>query len=266
MSATLTYVYCLVRSARRPSLTGVPPGVPLSEPVRLVEVPDLSFPRTARTARPLAGKTWLVVSTVPRSAYGEEILDREMQRLEWIGARALAHEAVVEHFLRAEAVLPMQLFTLFTSDERAVDHVARDRRRLARILSKVAGQVEWGLRLTLDADRPAAAPKRARTASGADYLVRKRDIRDAARERTQRARLDATRVYRTLATEATAADRRTDVDRTVPGSRVVLDAAFLVPARRAVAFRAAVRRHTDSLRRGGVAVALTGPWPPYNFI
>lgn len=253
MSPTLTYVYCLVRSARRPSITGVPSGVPLSEAVRLVDVPP--------------GKTWLVVSTVPQRAYAEEVLDQEMQRLEWIGERALAHEAVVEHFLRADAVLPMQLFTLFMTDERAVEHVTRDRRRIERILSKIAGQVEWGLRLTLDPAAPAKTPvKRARVASGADYLARKRDVRDVVRERTKKARLDATRIYRTLAAEATAAERRTDADRTVPGSRVVLDAAFLVPAGRAAAFRTAVRRQTAPLKPAGVTAALTGPWPPYNFI
>ena len=63
---------------------------------------------------------------MPQRAYAEEILDREMQRLEWIGERALAHEAVVEHFLRADAVLPMQLFTLFMTDQRAVEHVTGD--------------------------------------------------------------------------------------------------------------------------------------------
>lgn len=262
MSAALTYVYCLVRSARRPLLAGVPSGVPLSEPVRLLEVPEA----TSRAAKRLAGRLWLAVSTVPQRAYAEEVLEREMQRLEWIGERALAHEAVVEHFLRADAVLPMQLFTLFMTDERAVDHVTRDRRRIDRILSKIAGQVEWGLRLTLEAEQRSAAPKRARAASGADYLTAKRDVREAARERLKRARTDATRMYRRLGAEATAAERRTDVDRTVPGSRVLLDAAFLVPARRAAAFRAAVRREAASLKGGGIAVALTGPWPPYNFI
>jgi hypothetical protein len=178
----------------------------------------------------------------------------------------MAHEAVIEHFLRNQAVLPMQLFTLFMTDERAIEHVTRDRRRIDRILTKIAGQVEWGVRLTLEPEGAAPRAKRARAASGADYLTRKRDVRDAARERASGARTDATRLYRALAAEATAAERRTDLDRTVPGSRVVLDAAFLVPARRAAAFRAAVRRHADPLKRTGVAVALTGPWPPYNFI
>ena len=257
MTSTLTYVYCLVRSARRPSLRGIAPPVPGADSVRLIQLPGMP-------------RTWLVVSSVPQDAYTEDVLDREMQQIEWIGERALAHEAVTEHFLRADGVLPMQLFTLFMNDARAVDHVSRDRRRIDRILKKVAGKVEWGLRLTLEpaAEQEADGPPKGlrRIASGAAYLARKRDVRDAARERMKQARADATRRYRRLAAEATAAERRADVDRAVPDSRVVLDAAFLVPAGRSAAFRAAVRRQTAPLKGTGVATALTGPWPPYNFI
>ena len=256
MTATLTYLYCLVRSARRPALRGVAPPVPGGEAVRLVDVPAMPH-------------TWLVVSSVAAAAYAEDVLDREMQQIDWVGERAMAHEAVIEHFLRADAVLPMQLFTLFMNDERAVEHVSRDRRRIDRILKKVAGKVEWGLRLTLEAAPETDSDVRKgvrRVASGADYLARKRDVRDAAQQRMKRARTEATRIYRTLSAEATAAERRTDVDRTIPDSRVVLDAAFLVPAGRAAAFRTAVRRQTAPLKKGGVAAALTGPWPPYNFI
>jgi hypothetical protein len=258
VTSTLTYLYCLVRSARRPSLRGIAPPVPGGESVRLVDLPGMP-------------QTWLVVSSVAADAYAEDVLDRDMQQIEWIGERAMAHEAVIEHFLRADAVLPMQLFTLFMNDERAVEHVARDRRRIDRILKKVAGKVEWGLRLTVEAaaEPPAGAGARTgvrRVASGAAYLARKRDVRDASHERMKRARADATRIYRKLSAEAAAAERRTDVDRTVPDSRVVLDAAFLVPAGRTAAFRAAVKRHTAPLKQAGVATALSGPWPPYNFI
>ena len=49
-------------------------------------------------------------------------------------------------------------------------------------------------------------------------------------------------------------------------SLLLLDAAFLVPAKQATAFRSAVTRNTKGLSRSGIAVSLTGPWPPYNFI
>jgi hypothetical protein len=202
--------------------------------------------------------------------YGEEALERGLQQLDWVAPRALAHEAVVEHFLAAPAVLPMQLFTMFTGDERAVEHVVRDRRRIAAILARIEGQVEWGLRVTLDPEAPDAVRSRrsVRKANegGAAYLARKRDQRDLAHTRLKKGRSEANRMYRAVSREATAARRRTETERAAPGSRLLLDAAFLVPAGRVGAFRAVVGRHARALKGAGLTVSLTGPWPAYNFI
>jgi hypothetical protein len=88
----------------------------------------------------------------------------------------------------------------------------------------------------------------------------------AARTELRRARTAAVRVYRALKPRAAAARRRPEVEQAAPGSRVVLDAAFLVPAGGRRAFQAAVRRQTRGLARAGLTVSLTGPWPAYNFI
>ena len=260
MGTTLTYVYCLVRATRPPSLGGAPAPLPGSRPLRLLEVSGVGSARV---------RHWLVVSSVPGRLYDEAALERGLQRLEWVGPRALAHEAVVEYFLRAPAVLPMQLFALFTSDDRAIEHIAADRRRLMRILSRIEGRVEWGIRVTWKGRQRGADPgttDRRGLTPGMAYLARKRDALDAARVRLRRASAGAARVYRALGREASAARRRTEVEQATPGSRVVLDAAFLVPAGRARAFRAAVRRHARPLERLDLAVSLTGPWPAYNFI
>ncbi|MBI4266004.1 MAG: GvpL/GvpF family gas vesicle protein, partial [Acidobacteria bacterium] len=135
MSAPLTYVYCLVRAARPPSLRRAPSGMPGGGALRALEA---------------GTHLWLIVSSVPEREYGEAVLQKGLQRLDWVGQRAVAHEAVVEHFLSSSALVPMPLFTLFTSDRRAVEHVVRDRGRLARILARVEGHLEWGLRLTWD--------------------------------------------------------------------------------------------------------------------
>ena len=249
--------------------------------MRLLEVPTTGVGLRASGLRPKpkarrpkpAPRHWLVVSSVPARQYDEAALERGLHRLDWVGPRALAHEAVVEHFLSSPAVLPMQLFTLFTNDDRAIEHVARDRRRIARILTRIDGRVEWGLRLTLSRPVQGSDPRTTRHrgltpsgASGAQYLARKRELRDAPRAELQRARADAQRAYRAIRRTAAAARRRTEVEQAAPGSRVVLDAAFLVPAGERRAFEAAVRRQTRPLQRAGMAVSLTGPWPAYNFI
>ena len=253
MTPSLTYVYCLIRSARPPSLRGVPDGLP-----------DASAPRALDLGNGLRG----IVASVPATEYDEAALGRGLQDLEWVGGRAMAHEAVVEHFLSARAVLPMQLFTLFTSDERVVAHVSRNRARIERILARIDGQLEWGLRLTLD--EKAAFASAARTVraegSGSAYLARKRDLLDVARARLAEARAEADRLYRTLSHAATDARRRSATEQAAPGSRLLLDAAFLVSARRTAGFRAALRRGARTLQARGIVVSLTGPWPPYNFV
>ncbi len=257
---TLTYVYCLVRSTRPPAVRVAPAALPGARPVRALAAGE---------------RTWAIVSSVPPAQYGEAQLAEGLRNLDWVGRRAMAHEAVVEQFLGAAAVLPMQLFAIFTSDERVLDYVSRDRRRIDRILTRFEGHVEWGLRLSFDekaarqavaGGHRATAPRTARQESGAAYLARKRDLLDVTRGQLAAARSEANRLYRSLSREATEARRRRSTEQLAPGSRLLLDAAFLVPARRAGAFRSALRRQARQLSGAGLVVSLTGPWPPYNFV
>jgi hypothetical protein len=217
--------------------------------------------------------TWAIVSSVPAREYDEAVLATGLKNLDWVGRRAMAHETVVEHFLDAPAVLPLKLFTLFTTDERALEYVSQEWRRIDRILKRFDRQLEWGLRLSFDerAARLAVEDRHrtrrvGRTESGSAYLARKRDLFDVTRVQVTAARTAADRLYRAMSREATEARRRRSTEQATPGSRLLLDAAFLVPTRRVSAFRNALRRHARQLSGSGLVVSLTGPWPPYNFV
>jgi hypothetical protein len=269
VGAALSYVFCLVSSSRRPAVRGVKTGVPGGAQLRAIDVGE---------------RLWAIAEDVPASDYDEAALARGLQDLEWVGSRAVAHQRVIDQFLGAEALLPMQLFTLFTSDDRVVEYVRADRTRIKRILKRVERKVEWGLRLTWDENAVRAKvearhanPKGSRrlSKSGADlpgprsgsaYLSRKRDLLDVNRARLTEARAEATRVYKAMSRTAVAAQRRTGMERAAPGSRLLLDAAFLVSRPKTQAFRTAVRKYARELRGSGVSLALTGPWPAYNFI
>lgn len=252
-TALLTYVYALVRSARRPSLHGAPAGLPESRDLRLV---------------PAGERLWLAVSSVPAPDYDASAVRRGLQEIDWLAPRALAHEAVVEHFLRAPALLPMPVLTLFTSDRRAVEHVAGNRERIDGLLERVERRVEWVLRLAWDGQAARTAVQRpVRAFTGVAYLARKRDLRDTGSARLATARAEAGRVFDALAgAAADARRRRPSRAENAPCSRLLLDAAFLVPARRSGAFHATLRRRTRDLGEAGIAVSLTGPWPPYDFV
>jgi hypothetical protein len=270
VNETLTYVYCLVRSGRRPTVSrrSTMRGVPGARETRAV---------------PAGEGLWLIVASVPASDYGEGAITRGLQDLEWVGQRAMAHEAVVEQFLSARAVLPMQLFTLFNSDERAIHHVDRQRGEIDAVLKRIEGRLEFGLRLMFDeqslrdaidarARGGAASAGRAPRGGivtlqeGSAYLARKRDLLDVQRVQLREARAAADRLFAALTRDAADARRRAATEQAAPGSRLLLDAAFLVSSSRARSFRAAVSRRAREIGTTGVVVSLTGPWPPYNFI
>jgi hypothetical protein len=254
LAAHATYLYCAVQSARDPlrGTTKRPPrGLEGAGPPRALRAGD---------------GAWLVVATAPLQRYGADVIDARLADLEWVSRCALAHDAVVEHFARMHPVIPMKLFTLFTSDERAVAHVGRTRRRLDRLFARVAGREEWGIRVLLD-ERRALAPREGRVTatSGTEFLARKKAAKDARQQIVADALAEADRLYDTLRQLADDSRRRTPAVEG-PASRMVLDAAFLVSRRGTPRFRAAANQAARTLGTRGFEVSLSGPWPPYHFV
>ena len=213
---------------------------------------------------------FVAVADAPLDRYGEAAIKRGLSDLDWVSRAAVAHEAVIESFASEKAVLPMKLFTLFTADDRAVEHVRANRRRIAEVVQRVANHQEWGVRIVVDrAGAAAAAPEERTTArqrSGVAYLTRKKAQRDAAAKRLARAGETVGALYDRLATRSQLAKRRPAGELPVQGGRLLLDAAFLVPRARVASFQALASRESRALARQGLALSFSGPWPPYSFV
>ncbi|MBI3265342.1 MAG: GvpL/GvpF family gas vesicle protein, partial [Acidobacteria bacterium] len=73
------------------------------------------------------------------------------------------------------------------------------------------------------------------------------------------------RIVRTLSRMASDLRRRESIEQ-VPGSRVLLDVAYLVPRRATTRFEHRVRSLAVQARKAGYDIILSGPWPPYHFV
>ena len=115
-ATTAAYLYCVVRAAKRPALTRVPAGVPGATP------PE---------ARPVAPSLWVVAASVPLDVYGTDALEPRLRDLDWVSQAAVAHDAVVDHLSRGRGttVIPMKLFTMFSSIDRAIAELAGRRKQ-----------------------------------------------------------------------------------------------------------------------------------------
>ena len=249
---TALYLYCIVRSPKQPPLARVPPGLPDAAPPKLLR---------------LAGSLWLVGAEVPLQTYGAGPLDVHLADLEWVGRVALAHEQVVEHFSRrpSTTVVPMKLFTMFSTSERALEDLAARRSTILRLMRRISGAQEWGIRAThlpgATRDRRAAAP----AGSGAAFLAGKKHARDSAKHARAAAAASAIQAFERLSKLARESKLRQDAPQSA-ATPPLLDAAFLVTAANRGRFTQAARREAAACAKAGVQMTLTGPWPPYNFV
>lgn len=249
---TATYLYCIVKSARKPATGKAPAGLPGAErPYAIAVAPSL----------------WLIIAAVPLDTYGPEQLERQLSDLDWVGRIALAHEGVVEHFAGrlGTTVIPMKLFTMFSSPERAAADIAARKGPITAAMRRIAGAEEWGIRIMRGSAAVPAAASRTRAASGAAFLAAKKQARDDARSARLVAAEVAADTFAHLSALARDARRR---DHAPAGGAVppLLDAAFLVPASGRARFKTAAKREAGRCAEAGAQMTLSGPWPAYNFV
>jgi hypothetical protein len=211
---------------------------------------------------------WLIAAEVPLETYGPGHLEPHLGDMAWVGRVALTHEAVVEHFARKTGitVVPMKLFTMFSTPARAVADVASRQKTIESSLRWIAGAEEWGIRVMPgdpETRRGTAPPRTA--SSGVAFLAAKKRARDDARHARLAAAGAAVEAYERLARLAKASRRRDDVPSSA-AAPPLLDAAFLVPSVRRALFTRAARREAAACARAGARMTLSGPWPAYNFV
>jgi hypothetical protein len=250
---TATYLYGIVQAAKRPSVAKAPAGLAGAGPLEALEA---------------APSIWIIAADVPTDIYAGENLERSLSDLDWVGRVALAHEAVVEHFSRQRSltVIPLKLFTMFSSREKAVADIRARRSTITRTMKRLAGAEEWGVRVFRSA-APAGAPasRAAAPSTGAAFLAAKKEARDTARAERTAAVEAATHAFDQLSRIARDSQQRSDAPAGA-ASPPLLNAAFLVDQRRRAVFEKAARLEAHACAQAGAELTLTGPWPAYHFV
>lgn len=232
---TLRYVYCAIASGSLPDLSAWRgEGAPLE----LVVTDGIAA----------------VVGHVPEERYGAEALERATASVQTLAPYAAAHQDVVQFvFEQARAVVPFAFGSVHRTEADVRRSLEARREELVLLLRRFDGMQEWALRAT------PRARARVKAASGTAYLENRRaELRGEVDEGAATAirRLDADLGGGTVA-------RRVLDEGT---GELLLRVAYLVPAADAARLRRIVIAAGPSLEGHGVAVELSGPWPPYSFV
>lgn len=270
MPDDLTYLYAIVPQ----------PGLPATLGMDLRGVDG-----TLLEERDLGGLC-AILSSVPASEWGPDVIDEHVQDMDWLAPRATSHQTVVAtlHAL-APSLLPLPFATLYRRRS-AVDNLLSARRAdLLATLGRLAGSNEWTLKVFLERSvfeqhverlSPilAEAVEQARTAPpGRAYLLRKqletlrRD--EATRMSTLQAReiedqlrgLVRDVIHEPIAGQAAARGTAGATE----GMRAVLKLALLLRRDEEQQHIARLEDIAEQYTALAFRFELTGPWPPYSF-
>ncbi|MEU0245353.1 GvpL/GvpF family gas vesicle protein [Streptomyces sp. NPDC006235] len=214
------------------------------------------------------------VGHVPAADYAEAPLQAHLHDLDWMEATVRSHHAVVAALVASgTAVLPLRLATVYPDEDRARQALDIRRTYFLSLLHRLTGHVELGVRIYATPDITPPEPdtgdeRETHTGRGVGrtYLSirRRRQRRNEEAWRTvAQAAAHLTQTAGALAVDRVAhTPQRGSLAGAAPGTNVGNDA-YLVPADRVDAFRAAVLAAAEGIP--GLRVEVTGPWAPYSF-
>lgn len=202
------------------------------------------------------------------------VSDSPLARYELTRHNVRGHQAVVDEVMRTHDILPARLGTVLPSAHAVFEDLLTERRAdLERLLERIAGRVELGLKaswtdlqrvfreiVAAGHDLRAFRDRLARSPGAATYELRLELGRRAARALEAKRQREAKELVGAVQPQAVMVRRNEPI--TEP---MVLNAAFLVDRGRVEAFEAAVRR-LDRLNGDRLDLLLAGPLAPYNFV
>jgi hypothetical protein len=212
---------------------------------------------------------------VELDAFSQSVIDTRAKDVEWLGAIGYRHQSVMTALLRGGTIVPLRAFTLFGSDTALRAMLLDQREALVKTLDRLDGKQEWTLRVEFEPQRWSEAlvhrveslreltSQIAAAPSGRAFLLRKKldeEKKRASREAEQQVVSEVERAVMDALSCETVAESRTQRAGAFPQINVLLN-------RDEESRLQELREVLDARYRDeGVAVALTGPWPPYSFV
>ncbi|HEY0372012.1 MAG TPA: GvpL/GvpF family gas vesicle protein [Thermoanaerobaculia bacterium] len=215
-----------------------------------------------------------VFTRVDAEAFSQEAIDARAGDLEWLGAIGYRHQDVVSDLMKRTAIVPLRAFTLFSSEEAVRAYLHEQAEMLAKMLERLDGKQEWTLRVEFEpakwseslAARVAALRDLqndiAAAAPGKAFLLKKK-LDDERKRASHAAEQEVVAEIERLIAEKvqceSLAETRERRDGAFPQINVLINRDEEAALQELHATLSARYEHE------GVALGLTGPWPPYTF-
>ena len=221
-----------------------------------------------------------IVSKVSLAEFGEDVLEANVQDIEWLAEKVRSHESILDAILPHCTLIPMRFCTIFQTENRVREMLGEHHDGFVNTLTRLEGKKEWGLKVFGDgailAQRIGEVSDRvkrlememAEKSGGAAYLWKKR-LDEATAAEIDRVNIEcAQRGHDRLSSHAeeSVTNPLQGKEITSRKEEMILNGAYLVADKRLGAFQAELSGMEDEYGALGFSFEVSGPWPPYNFV
>ena len=246
-------------------------GIDPAHPVYAIQPSTISHQPSAISA---------IVSEVSLHEFDQETLEANLEDIKWVEAKVLAHQRVLEAVLACHPLVPMSFCTIYRSESRVQEMLARRYDDFVEALARLEGKREWGVKVYCDgqtlAQRAGETSDRVKEikaemeqkSKGAAYFLKKK-VDEAIADEVERISDEyAQRSHDGLSSHAEEAVINPLQSKEFTGRKeaMILNGAYLVAEEQLTAFRAELESLEEEYSDLGFVYEMTGPWPPYNFV
>ncbi|HUP89006.1 MAG TPA: GvpL/GvpF family gas vesicle protein [Longimicrobiales bacterium] len=222
------------------------------------------------------GNIKAVVSRASADEYNPARIESSLQDLAWVAQQGVAHESVVAWFVDHAEILPVPLFTMYSSETALRDSAGATSLDYEAELRRLHDKREWDVKISFDerevqkhageiSPRIAELEREAAAATpGKRYLLeKKRDdlLKTETRDAAQRI---AREVIDDVA-QKTVEHRSLPIPRTADDLPVVQYTALLVERSAEAELIELLEREAERLKGLGLGLTFSGPWAAYRF-
>jgi hypothetical protein len=226
------------------------------------------------------GEVSALATSVGADDYAPDRVEALTADVDWVAARAIAHDRVLTWASDNGPVIPFPMWTLFRDAKAVKATLAKRMMELQQTFARIGSGKEFIIRVYVqpgvfkahvsehNAEIAKLETDAAKASPGQKYLLeRKVDNlrRDAGRDLTARI---ATEIHDALREAAVEGLREPPVNSGAAREqgRAILNASFLVAPARVVDFQRALTEMVNKYEPSGFKFDFTGPWPPYHFV
>jgi hypothetical protein len=226
------------------------------------------------------GNVSALVTSVDAAEYAPDKVEALTADVDWVSARAIAHDRVLTWASDAGAVIPFPMWTLFRDTGAVKAMLAERMSELRKTFERIGDGKEFIVRVYVQpgifkdhlaehkAELSALEAEAAKASPGQKYLLQRKLEnlrRDAGRDVAAQA---SNEIHEALRGASLETVREQPVNSGAPREqgRAILNSSFLVSPVRVVDFQRALTEMVNKYEPSGFKFDFTGPWPAYHFV